>query len=78
MTTVEIKAQKAELIQSILNDINNEDMILELKKLVRRMTEKRPCQYTIEELKAGVDDFIREFENDELIPHEELKKRFQA
>ncbi|MDH6304846.1 hypothetical protein M2459_001584 [Parabacteroides sp. PF5-5] len=38
-------------------------------------TLKSPCQYSMEELKSGIPEFIEEFENDDLIPHEILKRK---
>lgn len=34
-----------------------------------------PCEYSMEELKAGIAEFVEEFEKDDLIPHDEIKRK---
>ena len=54
MTTLELQAKKAELITSIINDVNNEEQLeavsTYLKEVVSTVKEP-PCQYSREELK---------------------------
>lgn len=36
-----------------------------------------PCQYTVEELRAHVDESMEAYRRGDVIPHEEVFKRFE-
>lgn len=78
MNFLELNAKKAELIKSILNDINNEETLNELAATVQRLITKYPCQYSAEELKERALRGIEEMEQGKGTPHEEMKNRFSA
>ena len=75
MTIVELNAKKAELIKSILNDINSEDILNEISKFVKSVTVKAPCQYTPEEIQSGALKAIEEAESGGGIPHSQIKRK---
>jgi len=54
MTTIEIQAKKAELITSIINDVDNEEQLEAVSAYLKEVTssvKEPPCQYSMEELK---------------------------
>jgi len=70
MTTIEMEAKKARLVKSIIN-IDSEEIINKIAGMVDSLT-SMPCQHTIQELKEELPAFIKQFEQGELIPHENL------
>lgn len=74
MTTIEINARKAEMVQTILNDINSEIVVSELERIIKKLTATEPCRYTPEEIKASAVDAIRQYKEGRYTSHEEMKK----
>jgi hypothetical protein len=78
MNHLELNAKKAELIRSILNEIDNEETLNEITATVQRLLKKVPCQYSAEELKERALLAIEEMKQGKGISHEEMKNRFSA
>lgn len=75
MTVLE---RKAELIKTILNDVDD-DVLKELEAILYYGLSNRepsPCQYSVEELRKRAKQAIEEVETGQVTPHEEVKKRF--
>lgn len=79
MTVLELNAKKAELIKSILNDVDSEDILNQVADVVKRLTTKKfPCMYTPEEISAGADRVLtarRSGDRLRFVPFEEVKKK---
>ena len=74
MTTMELNAKKAEMIQTILNEVNNELVVDELDRVIRKLTAAEPCRYTPEEIRASADEAIRQRKEGRYTSHEEMKR----
>lgn len=78
MTVLELEAKKAELARLILNDVNSEELVNELLRVIKKMIEKFPCMHSPEEVRASADSAVkayREGDENRFITHEEMKKR---
>jgi hypothetical protein len=78
MTVLELEAKKAELVRSILNNVNSEEILNELSKIVNKLTVKKPCMYSPEEIQAGADRVLaarRSGDKSHFIPFGEVKKK---
>lgn len=65
MTTLEIQAKKAELITSIINDVDNEDQLEAVSAYLKEITssiKEPPCQYSIAELNQRAKQAITDYE----------------
>ncbi len=74
MTTIELEAQKAELIKKIQTE-NNESVINKVMAYftkVKETTSNPPCQYTLEELKSRVEESVEQYEKGESFSQEEV------
>lgn len=78
MTLLELNAMKAELVKTILNDIDTPEILMEIDNLVKSKIGKHPCQYSAEELKERAKLAIEQMQQGEGTAHEEMKKRFTA
>jgi len=74
MTVLELNAKKAELVQSIISNINSEEAINELLLFVEQLTLKFPCQYTEDEIKISALEAIRQMKEGKYTSHEEMKR----
>jgi len=76
MTTLEINAKKAEIVQSILNNIDTEEALDAVSELLDKLSLRQPpCQYTIEELNERAQRAIKDYESGKGIPHEQIKRK---
>lgn len=75
MTTVELQAKKAELVQSILNDVDNEEALAVLVNTLKKLIVKFPCQHSEEELLKSGREAIEAYKAGILIPHEEIQRK---
>jgi len=69
-----ILERKAELVKSILNDVD-EDRLNELEMIYYHglsKNEMAPCQYSVEELKERSKQAIEDVEAGRVVPHESL------
>lgn len=77
MTVLEIEAKKAELARSILN-IDSEEVLDEISKVVKKLTVKMPCMHSLEEIRAGADRVLtarRSGDTSKFVSHEQVEKR---
>lgn len=73
MTTLELESKRAALARAILN-LDNEALLNELSGIINSFTPLTfPCQYTTEELKAGIPKFLEDVKIGNTIPHEKIK-----
>lgn len=81
MTTIELQARKAMLIQEILNNLNTETAISSLEKYIhtlRKSTEYPDlCCYTHEEKMNRLNEAEIEFEKGIFTSHDEVKNRIE-
>lgn len=78
MTVLEIEAKKAELVRTILNNVDSEEVLNELSNMVKKLTTKMPCMHSPEEIRSGVDRFLDALnsgDKSKFISHEEVLKR---
>ncbi len=78
MTTVELQAKKAALIQEILNNLNTEAAIYSLEQYIHKLiTSDVPtlCCYTHEEKLNRIDEAETAFENGLFTSHADVKNR---
>jgi hypothetical protein len=71
MTLLERKAQ---LIKTILDDGLEEDMLTQIEFFI--YSHKRPCQYTVEEVREGIKKSIEDVEANRLTSYEDVLKRY--
>ncbi len=68
-----------EIARIVLNT-NNEEIITKLlnyaKKLMKKEGQKHPCQYTIEEVKKGIKQSIKDAEDGKVSSYEAVLKRY--
>ncbi|MDR1884339.1 MAG: hypothetical protein LBR26_16410 [Prevotella sp.] len=75
MTTLELENKKASLTRKILN-IDDETLLDELAGIIERFNRHAlPCQYSIEELKAGIPAFLNDIKAGKTIPHNTIKRK---
>ena len=77
MTLLELKARKAELIQAILNDVDNEEVLNELSDVLKKNTIKHPGLFSVLELNERADKAIRNCKAGKGIPHEMIQRKVQ-
>ncbi|MDH6312741.1 hypothetical protein M2137_001516 [Parabacteroides sp. PFB2-10] len=79
MTLLELNAKKAELVQTILNDIDSEEVLNELSQMVKKLTApKYPCMHSIEELRSSAADALQAYKKGDgkhFTTQEEMRKR---
>lgn len=78
MTVLEIEAKKAELVRTILNYVDSEEVLNELSNIVKKLTTKMPCMYSPEEIRLGADRFLDALnsgDNNKFISHEDVLKK---
>jgi ribosomal protein S8 len=74
MNSSTLYVEKAKLIQSILNDIDDESVIEKLKSIVYKAV-KYPARMSIDEMRKDVLEGVQQVENGEVISHEEWLKK---
>lgn len=76
MTTMELKAMKMELVQTIVDEINTEEMLREAKVLFDFLINdnNHPHCYTVEEMRDSLEETFEQYENNKLIPHNQIKR----
>jgi len=77
MASLELQAKKAELAREILN-LDNEEIVDKLSKVLGNLTTKYPCMHTPEEIKSGARQAIEDHKAGKGISHEEMKNRHSA
>ena len=81
MTTIELQARKAMLIQEILNNLNTETAISNLEKYIHRLRKSTEypemCSYTHEEKINRLNEAEIEFEKGIFTSHDEVKNRIE-
>ena len=79
MTTIEIQAKKAELITSIINDVDNEEQLEAVSAYLKEVTssvKEPPCQYSITKLNERAKQAVADYEaRERLIPHEQVRRK---
>ncbi|MCD8176083.1 MAG: hypothetical protein LUE98_01095 [Tannerellaceae bacterium] len=72
-----LSERKAGLINSILNDLNDEELFNELERFYIELTHKEilPCQYSIEELNARTRLAIQQAKEGKITTFEDMMKR---
>lgn len=79
MTTVELQARKAILIQEILNNLNTETAISNLEKYISKLSRKTEypdlCSYTHEEKINRLNEAEEAFDNGYYTTHEKMESR---
>lgn len=91
MTALELNAKKMELVKSII-DVNNEETLdkiaTSMKRILRRREKEKYDpeqnilhedfinQHTEEELLRSGYEAIQAYKNGELVPHEEVKRKY--
>ncbi|MDR1610331.1 MAG: hypothetical protein LBS08_02335 [Candidatus Symbiothrix sp.] len=71
MTVLE---RKAHLVKTILDDSLDEDMLAKVEIFV--YMHKRPCQYTVEEVRKGIRKSIEDVEANRITSYEDVAKRY--
>ncbi|GHT63381.1 hypothetical protein FACS189451_09990 [Bacteroidia bacterium] len=71
MTVLERKAQ---LVKTILDDSLDEDMLAKVEIFI--YMHKRPCQYTIGEVREGIRKSIEDVNADRVASYEEVVRRY--
>lgn len=74
MTAIELNAKKAEMVQTILNEINSEAIVNELERIINKLITAEPCCYTEEEIKASALEAINQRKAGRHTSHEEMKR----
>jgi len=75
MTVLELNAKKAELVKSILNDVNSEEVLDKVSTYVKSLVTPMPCQYTSEEIVTGALQAIEEAEKGGGVLVSEIKRK---
>jgi hypothetical protein len=79
MTTLQMRAKKAELISTIINDVNSQDKLetvsLFLKEIM--LGEKQvPCRYSVAELNERAQQAVSDYEKGRnLISHSQISRK---
>ncbi len=67
-------------IARIALNTNDEEVITKLlnyaKKITKKEEKKHPCQYTVEEVKAGIKQSIQDVEKGNVTSYEAVLKRY--
>jgi len=79
MTTLQMRAKKTELIGTIINDVNSEDMLESISLLLKKIIigeKQAPCQYSVSELNDRAKQAIMDYEEGKnLFPHNQIKRK---
>lgn len=78
MNTIELNSQKIEFVKQFLDEPNEEVLkkVMAYFKKVKKTT--APCQMTIEELKAEVEEAEREIADGDGMKHETFMKEVES
>lgn len=80
MTSMELEAQKALLVRDILTEINDMDMLTQLRRTLERMMKAKgekvaPCQYTLEEVQQRLEHAHADYKaGRNMLSHEDVMK----
>ncbi|MFZ5551903.1 MAG: hypothetical protein ACOZCO_02215 [Bacteroidota bacterium] len=73
---MDIKAEKIKLVHYIMS-LNSASAISNFKKFIRKQEQDDLWEELPDEIKADVEESIRQLENGEGIPHEKVMKRYE-
>ena len=83
MTHLELQARKLNLIQDIINTIDNEELMSRLEaayKKVKKLAsteDKRPCDYTLEEVNKRLDQAEKAVREGRVFTTEQVRERLK-
>jgi len=79
MTTLQMRAKKADLISTIINDVNNQDELETVSLLLKEIIfgeKQAPCRYSVVELNERAQQAVLDYEKERnLIPHSQISRK---
>jgi hypothetical protein len=79
MTTLQMQAQKTELIGTIINNVNSEDELEAVSLFLQGIIfggQQAPCQYSVAELNQRTEQAISDYEmGHNLISHNQIVRK---
>jgi len=72
MTAIELEARKASVVRDILNNVNTAELLDQLSAFVKHLVKREPCQYSLSEIDAILDEGEMSMDNHEGIDSEEV------
>ncbi|MDR2915744.1 MAG: hypothetical protein LBV74_13070 [Tannerella sp.] len=77
MDSTTLYAEKARLVQSILNDVDDEKVLEKIKRIISKAV-KYPARMTVDELKAEVQEATEEIRQGKVTKHDDFVKEMKS